>query len=244
MIIHVFETQEALDKAGATLIASQLLEKPESVLGLATGSSPIGIYRLLSQMNAEGVISFSMASSYNLDEYIGLEEGHPETYRSFMARNLFDHVDIDPQRTHFPNNEAGITNEAVQAYDKAIDEAGGIDLQLLGIGGNGHIGFNEPADTWSDTTMRVQLAESTIQANSRFFDSIDQVPTEAVSMGIGTISKARKIVLIASGEAKAEAIRAMAEGEVTPQCPASILQNLDNVIVLVDRDAASRLSEN
>lgn len=241
MVIHVYETQEQLDRAGAVLIAGQLLQKPESVLGLATGSSPLGIYRELESMSSDGIISFKLASTFNLDEYIGLPEGHIESYRSFMDRNLFSHVDINMANTHFPDITAEDLDEASRDYDKQIEEAGGIDLQLLGIGTNGHIGFNEPADEFVDETHRVKLADETIMANSRFFDNIEDVPREAVSMGIGSITKAKRIILIASGDAKADAIAAMVKGEVTPRLPASILQQHANVVVLLDQTAAAKL---
>lgn len=241
MVIHVYETQEQLDRAGAVLIAGQLLQKPESVLGLATGSSPLGIYRELESLSSDGIISFKLASAFNLDEYIGLPQGHIESYRSFMDRNLFSRVDINMANTHFPDTAAEDLDEASRDYDRQIDEAGGIDLQLLGIGTNGHIGFNEPADAFVDETHRVKLADETIMANSRFFDNIEDVPREAVSMGIGSITKARQIILIASGDAKADAIAAMVKGEVTPQLPASILQQHGNVVVLLDQSAASKL---
>lgn len=243
MVIHVYETQEALDRAGAVLIAAELLRKPEAVLGLATGSSPLGIYKELTNLCKQGIISFKLAQTFNLDEYIGLPEGHVESYRSFMDRNLFGQVDVDRSATHFPNVRADNLDEAAEAYDRKIEEAGGIDLQLLGIGGNGHIGFNEPSDEFVDATHRVKLADATIEANSRFFESIDDVPKEAVSMGMGSIMKAKRIVLIATGEAKADAIAKMVKGDVTPDLPASILQRHDDVVVLLDKAAASGLSE-
>ena len=241
MVIHVYETQEALDRAGALLLAAQLLQKPESVLGLATGSSPLGIYRELESLSTEGVISFKMAKTFNLDEYIGLPKGHIESYRSFMDRNLFSRVDMPMENTYFPDVYQDDLEAASKAYDQAIEDAGGIDLQLLGIGTNGHIGFNEPGETFVDGTHRVKLADETIMANSRFFENIEDVPREAVSMGIGSIMKAKKIILIASGDAKADAIVGMVKGEVTPQLPASILQEHDNVVVLLDKTAAAKL---
>lgn len=241
MVIHVYETQEQLDRAGALLIAAELLQKPESVLGLATGSSPLGIYRELESLSNDGILSFKHASTFNLDEYIGLPAGHIESYRSFMDRNLFSRVDINMDNTHFPDVMAEDLTEASALYDQQIEESGGIDLQILGIGTNGHIGFNEPADEFVDQTHRVRLADETIMANSRFFENIEDVPREAVSMGIGSIMKAKRIILIASGDAKADAIAAMVKGEVTPQLPASILQQHDQVVVLLDQTAAAKL---
>ena len=222
-------------------MAAQLIRKPTSVLGLATGSTPIPCYRELIRLYQQGIVDFSQASSYNLDEYIGLPEDHVCSYHHFMRENLFDHINIRPEATHVPNGVAcDITGEA-SAYDDAIAAAGGIDIQVLGIGRNGHIGFNEPDTSFTRGCHLVNLTESTIEANTRFFKSRDEVPKQAVSLGIGSILTARTVLLMATGKSKAWAIHATVHGELTPQVPASVLQTHHDVIVLLDREAASML---
>ncbi len=243
MIINVYESKEALAKAGATLIASQIISKDECNLGLATGSSPVGLYQELVKLYQQGVISFEGVRSFNLDEYVGLEKEHDQSYYHFMQENLFSHVDIDPQNIHIPNGIAEDLDAECWNYDTAIEDIGGVDLQLLGIGRNGHIGFNEPDELFTSGTHVTDLQASTIEANSRFFASDDEVPRQAISMGIGTIMKAKKILLIASGKDKAEAIEAMIYGEVDPQCTASILQLHPDVTVLLDKEAASLIED-
>lgn len=241
MNIHIFKGDRELAQAGAGMIAAEILRKPDVVLGLATGSSPLGIYQALIDLYKEGIISFAEVTTFNLDEYLGLDPSHPESYHTYMAENLFNHVD---QPDHLRFIPSGVAEDPVAesfAYDKAIDAAGGIDLQILGIGTNGHIGFNEPDTVFAGMTHVVDLAESTIEANSRFFDSIDEVPRKAVSMGIRSIMQAKRIVLIATGEAKAEAIRRTVQGPIDPDCPASILQVHPDATILVDRAAASLL---
>lgn len=241
MKIHVFKGDRELAQAGAGIIAAEILRKPDAVLGLATGSSPLGIYQALIDLHKEGIISFADVTSFNLDEYLGLDPSHPESYHTYMAENFFNHVDQPEDKRHIPNGIAEDAEAESLAYDQAIEDAGGIDLQLLGIGTNGHIGFNEPDAVFAGMTHVVDLAESTIEANSRFFDSIDEVPRKAVSMGIRSIMQAKRIVLIATGEAKAEAIRRTVQGPIDPDCPASILQVHPDAILLVDRAAASLL---
>lgn len=240
LVVHVFETTEQVAQAAAALFAAQLLRKPDSVLGLATGSTPVETYRELARLHREGVLDFSKARSFNLDEYVGLPASHPESYISFMKRNLFDSVNFRESR--LPNGLAKNLKRECAAYDRAIQEAGGVDLQLLGIGNNGHIGFNEPADQFTYGTNLTTLTDSTIKANRRFFDSEDQVPRQALSMGIGTIMAARCILLLALGEAKAGVVAQMVKGDVTPRVPASILRTHPEVTVLLDRAAAARLS--
>lgn len=240
MNIRIFEHEEDLNATGAGLIASLLQTKPRAVLGLATGSSPVGIYKHLIALYEKGLVSFAQASSFNLDEYVGLPKDHPESYRHFMNEQLFHHIDIDAERTHVPNGSAADLDEECQAYEQMLEERGPVDLQLLGIGHNGHIGFNEPGSALTGRTHVVDLKEETRQANARFFDHIDEVPRQAITMGVGSILKAKQILLIARGEEKADIIREAFMGPITTSCPASLLQCHPNVVVLLDR-AAGRL---
>ena len=240
MNVHVFKSPALVAKAAAAIFTSQLLRKPDSVLGLATGSTPVLTYQELVRLHKEGVLDFSRARTFNLDEYVGLPVEHPESYVSFMRRNLFDHVNFKESR--LPNGLAKDLEKECRDYEKEIEAAGFVDLQLLGIGNNGHIGFNEPGADFPYATNLTNLTESTIQANQRFFDSIDQVPRQALSMGIGTIMSARSVLLLATGANKAPVIAKMVEGPITPAVPASILRGHRDVTVLLDEDAASGLS--
>lgn len=241
MLLFVEETYEDMSRRAADIIAAQLIVDPSSVLGLATGSTPIGLYsNLVADFEADR-ISFEGASTFNLDEYRGLAADHEQSYRSFMQQHLFDHVDVCPEAAHVPDGSNPDAEDACAAYEEAIAEAGGIDLQLLGLGHNGHIGFNEPGEDFPVRTHLVQLAQSTIEANSRLFDSADDVPREAYTMGIGTIMRARAILVVASGVDKAQIVRDAFFGPVTPQAPASILQLHSNVTVVVDAEAGSLL---
>lgn len=239
MIVHMFETKDQVAKAAAAIFAAQILKKPDSVLGLATGSTPIDTYAELVKLHKAGVLDFSKVKTFNLDEYVGLPVSHPESYISFMRRNLFDHINL--KEYHLPNGLAGDLKKECKDYEDSIRQAGGVDLQLLGIGNNGHIGFNEPNDQFVYETNQVKLTESTIKANRRFFDSEDQVPKEALSMGIGSIMQAKSILMICLGENKAEVVNKMVNGAVDPQVPASILRMHQNVVVLLDKAAASAL---
>ena len=240
MQIHVYQTPELAAEAAATLIASQIMSKPDTVLGLPTGSTPVLTYRELIRMNREGVVDFSRVTTFNLDEYVGLDGNHPQSYRYFMNDNLFNHVNIDKANTNVPSG-IGDVEENAQAYEAAIAKAGGIDLQFMGIGRNGHIGFNEPADAYPDCTSNIELTESTIDANKRFFDSADEVPRKAISMGVGTIMRARKTLLIATGADKAEAVRTLVKGPISPKLPASALRMHANAVIVLDAAAASLL---
>ena len=232
---------DEMSRLAADKIAAQLKAKPDCVLGLATGSTPIGLYAQLVADCKAGDISFADATTFNLDEYRGLAPDHNQSYRYFMQKNLFDHVDIDPEATSVPDGANPDAQAACESYEQAISEAGGIDLQLLGLGHNGHIGFNEPCDEFPVRTHVVELTESTINANSRLFESVDQVPREAYTMGIGTIMKARAILVVASGVDKAQIVRDAFFGPVTPKVPASVLQLHPNVTVVVDAEAGSLL---
>ncbi|MDD3573175.1 MAG: glucosamine-6-phosphate deaminase [Eubacteriales bacterium] len=239
MIIHVYPNAKTLAQAAATLMAAQITGKPGSVLGLATGSSPVATYQELIRLFQEKAVDFSQATTFNLDEYVSLPISHPCSYHAFMQVQLFDHVNF--KASNLPDGNAKDLNRECRRYDAAIQRAGGIDLQLLGIGRNGHIGFNEPADSFSAGTQIVNLTDSTIQANKRFFPSEREVPRQAISMGIGTIMSARKIMLLATGEDKAEAVRGMVKGNVTPRLPASILHFHHRVTLLLDEGAASKI---
>ncbi|WP_312112261.1 glucosamine-6-phosphate deaminase [Brevibacillus reuszeri] len=231
-----------LGKKAAGLVADEVKSNPKVVLGLATGGTPVGMYRELIKLHQEESIDFSQASSFNLDEYVGLAATHPQSYRAYMQENLFDHINLPAGHTHVPTGDAADLQQECASYETAIREAGGIDIQVLGIGNNGHIGFNEPGSSVESTTRVVQLTESTIEANARYFASIEEVPTQAISMGIKTILGAKKVVLLASGETKAEAVRLMLEGEATADVPASLLQHHQDVTVIVDEAAASQLT--
>ena len=230
---------EELSRTAATIIAGVILSKPDCILGLATGSSPVGTYDQLAAMYEEGILDFSHVKSVNLDEYVGLDGSNDQSYRYFMEHNLFSHVDIDPARTHVPDGACPDAAAACAAYEQSIAEAGGLGLQLLGLGHNGHIGFNEPAPEFPKETHCVELTESTINASSRLFDSIDDVPREAYTMGIGTIMAAKEILVVANGSDKADIVRRAFFGPVTPEVPASILQFHPNVTVVVDKEAGA-----
>lgn len=230
-VIYTKSYAELSEKA-AELIAAQVQEKAESVLGLATGSTPIGTYEKLIEMNKAGKVDFSKVTSINLDEYVGLTGDHDQSYRYFMNDKLFNHVNINKENTNVPNGVAEDIEAECKRYDALIREKGGIDLQLLGIGHNGHIGFNEPCDIFEKNTHRVELGASTIQANARFFGSMDEVPKEAVTMGIQAIMLAKKVLLIANGPDKKEIIEKAVNGPVTPQVPASVLQFHPDVTVI------------
>ncbi len=241
MRVLTYDTPQAAAKAAAALIASAILKKPDMVLGLPTGSSPVETYRELARMNREGLIDFSRVVTYNLDEYVGLDGGHEQSYRYFMDKNLFEHVNIDRANTHVPCGVGDDPEKNARDYEEAIARAGGVDLQFMGIGRNGHIGFNEPADAFPDATSIVTLTPSTIEANRRFFASADDVPRRAISMGVGTIMRARSTLLIATGADKAEAVRGMVLGPVTPRLPASALRFHADCVVILDREAAALL---
>ena len=243
--MRVIKTKDYADmsRKAANIISAQVILKPDCVLGLATGSTPIGTYDQLVDRYENGDLDFSRVNSVNLDEYRGLDKDNDQSYRYFMNHHLFDHVDIDKARTHVPEPFGADLAEAGEAYEAAIDQAGGVDLQLLGLGHNGHIGFNEPCDFFPTKTHGVVLTPMTREANSRLFaGGIDEVPTEALTMGIGTIMAARSVLLVVSGEGKATILRDVLQGPVTPQVPASILQFHPSVTVVADEAAASLLA--
>jgi len=242
MEVVIFRDEEQVAERAADLLVRMLSVKPRAVFGLATGSTPIVLYRQLIERNRKGEVSFSGVTSFNLDEYLGIAPGDPQSYRSFMDREFFDHVDIDKARTHLPSCEPGDNPQLVgPRYEAMIRKAGGIDLQILGIGQNGHIGFNEPSSSLVSRTRVKTLTPRTMQDNSRLFDPGEIQPRLAITMGIGTIMDARSILLLATGERKAGAVAAMVEGAVSAMCPASILQMHERVTVLIDEPAASKL---
>ena len=231
----------AMSRQAANLISAQVIIKPNCVLGLATGSTPIGTYKQLIEWYNKGDLSFANVRSVNLDEYKGLSGDHDQSYRYFMQNNLFNHVDIDVANTSVPNGKAEDADAECAAYDAHIRELGGIDLQLLGMGHNGHIGFNEPADEFVGPTHVVELAQSTIDANKRFFASEADVPRQALTMGMAAILQARSVVVVVSGEDKAEIVHKAFFGPITPRVPASLLQLHPNVTVVGDEAAFSVL---
>lgn len=238
------KTNEEASISAAKVIADIVKAKPDCVLGLATGSSPINMYRELIRQNQAGEITFKQVKSVNLDEYVGLAPDHDQSYRYFMNTNLFDHIDIDKANTNVPSGLAEDPAAECVRYDGVIASMGGVDIQVLGIGNNGHIGFNEPDTHFPKTTSLVDLTDSTIDANSRFFASRDLVPTQALSMGIGQIMAADKVLLLAFGKGKAEILEKSLFGPVTPDVPASILQFFKGeVIVCADDDALSVIRE-
>ena len=226
---------DAMSDRAAELLAAQVILKPACVLGLATGSSPVGMYRRLAEQYRQGLLDFSAVTSVNLDEYCGLNPEDPQSYRYFMEENLFRHINIRRENTFVPDGLNPDREAVCAAYDARIAALGGVDLQVLGIGNNGHIGFNEPDDHFTVGTHVVALKESTIQANARFFEDISQVPTHAVTMGMGAILQAKRILLLAGAE-KAAIVRQAMEGPVTPQVPASLLQ-LHPDVTIVQADA-------
>ena len=232
---------DAMSRQAAKLIAAQVIQKPDCVLGLATGSSPIGTYQNLIRWYEEGLLDFSQVHSVNLDEYRGLEPTHDQSYAYFMRTNLFDHVNIDQANTNIPSGINPDAEAEAARYEKVIADLGGIDLQLLGLGNNGHIGFNEPAADFPVTTHCVDLTDSTIQANKRFFASVDDVPRQAYTMGIRAIMQARRVVMVVSGEGKADIVKRAFFGPVTPEVPASILQLHPNFTLVADEAALSQL---
>ena len=243
MNLRVVNSYEELSKVAASEFSKVIKEKPNAILGLATGGSPIGMYKELIKMYENKELDFSKITTVNLDEYIGLNPEHSQSYRHFMNDNLFNHINIDVANTFVPNGLAKDLEVECKEYDKRIIDLGGIDIQLLGVGNNGHIAFNEPDEHLSAGTHVISLTENTIEANARFFDNIDDVPRTAITMGVGGIMKAKKIILIASGESKAEAIKGLFSGKITTENPASMLQMHRDVTVIVDKEAA-KLIEN
>lgn len=243
MRLIITKNYEELSKVAANEMATIVREKPNAILGLATGGSPIGMYKELIEMNKAEEINFSDITTVNLDEYVGLSGDHDQSYRHFMNTNLFNHININKSRTFVPNGLAEDIEEECRSYDAKIQELGGTDVQLLGVGNNGHIAFNEPDTNLVSGTHLTGLTENTIESNARFFESKADVPTTALTMGLGEIMKSKKIIVIASGEGKAEAVKAMLNGKISTDMPASMLQMHRDVVVIIDEDAAKLLDK-
>lgn len=243
MKIYVTEDYQAMSRKAANILSAQVILKPNSVLGLATGSTPVGMYKQLVIWYEKGDLDFAAVKTVNLDEYVGLEPTHEQSYHHYMQENLFDHVNINPANTNVPDGLAADPKAECAWYNQVIRQLGGIDLQVLGMGHNGHIGFNEPGNAFELETHVVDLSERTIEANARFFASADEVPRQAMTMGIKSIMMAKKILLMVSGEDKAEAVKRAFTGPVTPQMPASILQLHPYVTLVGDKAALSKLME-
>lgn len=241
MIICKAQNYTDMSRKAANIISAQVIMKPDCVLGLATGSSPLGTYEQLIDWYQKGDLDFSKVSSVNLDEYRGLSPEHKQSYRYFMNVNFFDHINIDKARTFVPDGLALDVDKFCKDYDKLIEEIGGVDLQLLGLGRNGHIGFNEPSDIFARDTHCVDLAPSTIDANKRFFNSEEDVPRQALTMGIRNIMMAKKIVVVVSGKDKAKALKETIYGPITPKIPGSVLQLHPDVIIIADEAALSEI---
>jgi glucosamine-6-phosphate deaminase len=238
----IIETDsETASCRAARFVAAVVRKKPNCVLGLATGSTPLAVYRELIRMRKEEALDFSQVTTFNLDEYVGLSSIHPQSYRQFMQLNLFDHINIDPTHTNVPDGRALDFDTHCRQYEQRIHDAGGIDLQILGIGSDGHIAFNEPGSSLGSRTRLKTLTSETIRDNARFFGGIEKVPHLAVTMGVGTILESRRCLLLAFGAHKAEAIRATIEGPVTAQVTASALQLHREVLAILDEAAASLL---
>lgn len=241
--IEIARDYEALSERAARLIADEIEARERIVLGLATGSTPLGVYRRWIEWVRAEQLSFAGVSTFNLDEYVGLAPDHPQSYWSFMQEKLFRQIDIRPSNVHIPQGNAEDVQAHCAEYERQIRAAGGIDIQILGIGGNGHIGFNEPGAEFGGSTHLVALAESTRRANARFFKKEEDVPTHAVTMGLKSIMNARQILLLASGRGKSEAVARAVYGDVTPDHPASILQLHPNCVFLLDEEAALGVTE-
>ncbi len=234
----VYNSYADLSRKAAEIVADLVRHQPDAVLGLPTGGTPEGFYAALCELD----VDFARVRTFNLDEYLGLPADHPQSYYSYMRTHLFDRVDIPPAQTHLPNGMAIDPEAECARYEQALRAAGGLDLVILGVGHNGHIGFNEPGTSWSSRTRRVQLAQRTREANARFFGSLDKVPTEALTMGIGTILEARRILLLASGESKAEIVRRTLQAAPSEEIPSTALRAHPDVTVLLDRAAAGSLA--
>ena len=241
MRVYVGKDYEEMSRIAANVLSAQVTMKPDCVLGLATGSTPIGTYKVLIERCKNGDLDFSKVKSINLDEYVGLSGEHDQSYRYFMNTNLFDHINIDKANTNVPNGLAEDVDAECARYNEVINTLGPIDIQVLGMGHNGHIGFNEPSDIFELETHKVDLAQTTIDANARFFASADEVPRQALTMGIKTIMQAKAVLVVVNGIGKAEIVKKAFTGPVTPQVPASILQMHPNVILVGDKEALSLL---
>ncbi|ESU34030.1 hypothetical protein G3A_03230 [Bacillus sp. 17376] len=232
---------EELSQQAAKGIITRIKSNPALNLGLATGSTPTGLYQELIRDHMENSISYKEINTFNLDEYIGISKKDRNSYHYFMCEHLFEHIDIPLEQTHIPDGTAKDLDEECRRYEQFINEHGGIDLQILGIGQNGHIGFNEPGTPFDSRTHTIELAESTRKANSRFFESLEDVPKQAITMGIASIMDSKEIFLLVSGASKAKALATLMNGDVSEQFPASALKNHENVTIFADKDATALL---
>jgi len=242
MLVIVKDNYDAVSTEAAEIVVNRLREQPSLVLGLPTGSSPLGLYAELTRIHRDEGLDFSHVTTFNLDEYVGVPPEHHQSYHYFMQEHLFKHINIDPRNIHIPRGTAEDLVAICNSYEREIVECGGIDLQILGIGANGHIAFNEPGSSLGSRTRIKTLAGTTREANARFFRSSAEVPKYAITMGVGTIMEAKEILLLATGSAKAAAIKAAVEGPITASCPASMVQLHRRVFVVVDREAAAELT--
>ncbi len=240
MKVIIVKDYDAMSEMAAEIIANKIKKKNNAILGLATGSSPIGTYQRLVEKCKKGEISFKNIVTYNLDEYCGIDRSHPQSYYYFMHDNLFNHVDINEENVHLPVANGSNLNECAKAYNEQLNRVH-VDLQLLGIGGNGHIGFNEPGTSFEQETFVVELTDKTRQDNKRFFNSIDEVPTHAMTMGIKNIMNSEEILMLISGVNKADTVVKLLSGEITEDFPASILHKHPNTTVIIDQDAYSKV---
>lgn len=239
--IYIANDYREMSKKAAELLVELVNRKQNPILGLATGGTPIGMYNEIIKMNRNGIVDFSTTTTFNLDEYYPIKKTNKQSYNYFMKETLFNHINIDLKNTYIPDGEAEDSLLESETYDQMVRDTGGIDLQILGIGSNAHIAFNEPSDTFPTKTQKNRLTQNTIKDNARFFNDMEDVPKEAITMGIGTIMNAKKIMLIANGQGKAQAIKDMIIGDVRPEVPASILQFHPCVKVILDEEAAGEL---
>ena len=239
--VYVEETYEGMSRKAASIFSEELLDNPNGTYGFATGSTPIGLYKQLIKKYKSGELDFKDMITFNLDEYYPIKKDNEQSYDYFMHSNLFNHINVDPYNIFIPNGEADDPIEECLDYERTLELNLGIDFQILGIGENGHIGFNEPADYFTSYTNYVELTESTINANARFFDNIEDVPTHAITMGIKTIMQSKKILLLANGSKKSDILLQALLGKITPKVPASILQLHRDVNVVVDKEASQAL---
>ncbi len=244
MLVIVKDDYDAMSAEAAKIVADRLRRKPNLVLGLATGSTPIGLYKELIRMHKYEGLDFSKVTTFNLDEYVGLPPEHDQSYFYFMKKHLIDHVNLSPRFVHVPNGMSKDVNQFCEWYEERIKEFGGVDLQILGIGDNGHIAFNEPGSSLLSRTRVKTLTNTTREANARFFKDPKEVPQYAITMGVGTIMDAKELLLVASGEKKAGAVKASCEGPITAMCPASIIQMHRDAFVITDNQSSALLSGN
>lgn len=240
MKVLTFDSAAEIGRVAGEMFVQTVLQKPNAVLGLATGATPLPTYDYMVKAYESGKVSFKDVSTFNLDEYCDLPKTHKNSYFTFMNENLFSKIDLDPDNVHFLDGNAADAEAESARYAAEIEAAGGIDVQFLGIGRNGHIAFNEPSDRFTNDAYKVHLTESTIEANSIYFDDVP-MPRYAMTMGVGSVMRARKIVLVATGKSKAQAVRSMIKGDIDPHCPASILKAHPDCTVLLDTDAAALL---